>query len=422
MHQSIATIHSPEFLNLHPNNINPLISECEIKVLYIGDNRNRTSISKETATKMGQNLRGAPIVGYYKQEKEDFIDHGEVVIIDDEGIHFECKTVPYGFVSPNAEVWFQDFEDTDERGNKVVHTYLMTTGYLWTKQFPQAEVIINEGRPQSMELYSPQVEGKWDEQSNIFIIDDAIISKLCILGDDVQPCFEGASIGKRQQNITYTLDEDFKKTLYSMMQDLKEVLGGTSKMGTEEKNEVVETVFEATEDVIEESSKEVTDMVEDSYEKKEEEAAATKDKEEEEEEEPVNEKKEEDNSEETSKEYALLTEAFEALQEQYSKLKTQYDELLAFKVEIDNQKKDELIAEFYMLSDEDKADVIQNKEKYTFDEIKSKLSVLCFDKKISFSRIEETIDKEDTPIVTYGLQDQIETLPDWVKEVKTFMK
>ena len=37
---------------------------------------------------MGKRLRGAPIVGYYKKEKEDFRDHGEKVIIDDEGIRF----------------------------------------------------------------------------------------------------------------------------------------------------------------------------------------------------------------------------------------------------------------------------------------------------------------------------------------------
>ena len=31
MHQSIATISSPEFINLQPLDINPLMSKCEIK-------------------------------------------------------------------------------------------------------------------------------------------------------------------------------------------------------------------------------------------------------------------------------------------------------------------------------------------------------------------------------------------------------
>ena len=85
-------------------------------------------------------FRSAPIVGYYKEKKEDFADHGDKIILDDEGIHFECETKPYGFVSPVAEVWFQDFEDSDGMGNSITRTYLMTTGYLWTGQFPESSL------------------------------------------------------------------------------------------------------------------------------------------------------------------------------------------------------------------------------------------------------------------------------------------
>ena len=83
MHQSVATIDSPKFLNLQPLDINPLMSKCEIKVLYIGENRNRSYISKEVAAEMAKTLRGAPIVGYYKENKEDFADHGEQMVWDD---------------------------------------------------------------------------------------------------------------------------------------------------------------------------------------------------------------------------------------------------------------------------------------------------------------------------------------------------
>ena len=68
-HQSVATIDNPEFINLQPLDISPLISSCDIKVLYIDENRNRTFISKETAEEMAKTLRGAPIVGYYKENK-----------------------------------------------------------------------------------------------------------------------------------------------------------------------------------------------------------------------------------------------------------------------------------------------------------------------------------------------------------------
>ena len=61
-YQSIATINKPEFINLQPSDINPGRAKCEIKVLYLGNNRNKTSINKEAATSMAKTLRGAPIV------------------------------------------------------------------------------------------------------------------------------------------------------------------------------------------------------------------------------------------------------------------------------------------------------------------------------------------------------------------------
>jgi hypothetical protein len=38
-----------------------------------------------------------------------------------------------------------------------------------------------------------------------------------------------------------------------------------------------------------------------------------------------------------------------------------------------------------MLSEEDKKDVIENKVKYSLDEIKAKLAVICFEKKVNFN-------------------------------------
>lgn len=166
MHQSVATIDSPEFINLQPLDINPLMSKCEIKVLYIGENRNHSFITKDVATEMSKTLRGAPIVGYYKEENQDFRDHGDQIIIDEKGIQFKCLTKPYGFVSPDAEVWFQKFEDTDDFGNKIVREYLMTTGFLWTGQFEEAKLAIEQGRPHSMELDKDTLDGYWSENVN----------------------------------------------------------------------------------------------------------------------------------------------------------------------------------------------------------------------------------------------------------------
>lgn len=438
MHQSVATIDSPKFLNLQPLDINPLMSKCEIKVLYVGANRNHTFITEEVAAEIGKTLRGAPIVGYYRDSKEDFTDHGEKIIIDDEGIKFECQTVPYGFVAPDAKVWFQNFEDNDGMGNTVVHKYLMTTGYLWTDQFPESSLPVEEGRPQSMEFQKESVQGHWetnyDNGMDFFIINDAIIQKICILGDDVEPCFEGASVTAPDVSTKFTLDDNFRHTLYSMMQDLKNALnGGGQQMENLENTVVVEnentdpaTEFTQVEEVNAETTSEVNDNTEDTsaptdYVKKDDEEddkSADDEGENDPDDDPDDDKDDEDDKN-GAKKYELLEEELNTLKESYSTLQSQYQELVNFKNEIDNQKKDALIAEFYMLSDEDKADVISNKEKYTLDEIKAKLSVICFDKKINFTLNKEADDKKEEDIVTYTLNDNADnSLPDWVKAVK----
>jgi len=436
MHQSVATIDSPEFLNLQPLDINPLMSKCEIKVFYVGANRNRTFITEEVATEIGKTLRGAPIVGYYRNSKEDFTDHGEKIIIDDEGIKFECQTVPYGFVAPDAKVWFQNFEDNDGMGNTVVHKYLMTTGYLWTSQFPESSLPVKEGRPQSMEFQEESVQGRWetnyDNGMDFFIINDAIIQKICILGDDVEPCFEGASVTAPDVSTKFTLDDNFRHTLYSMMQDLKNALnGGGQQMENLENTVVVEnentdpaTDFTQTEEVNVTATSEVNNNTDGTsapadYVKKddEEDDKPADNKGENDPDDDPNDDKDDDKKD--AKKYELLEEELNTLKENYSILQSQYQELVNFKNEIDNQKKDALIAEFYMLSNEDKADVISNKEKYTLDEIKAKLSVICFDKKINFTLNKEADDKKEEDIITYTLNDNANnSLPDWVKAVK----
>ena len=446
-HKSIATINSPEFINLQPLDINPLMSSCEIKVLYVGENRNRSFISKEVAAQMAKTLRGAPIVGYYKENKQDFADHGEQMIWDDEGIRFNCLTKPYGFVAPDAKVWFQKFEDFDEFGNSIQREYLMTTGYLWTGQFEEVKSVITDGKAQSMELDEETIDGHWatNVKNNIefFIINDAVFTKLCILGDQTEPCFEGASITAPDisKNFSKTVDDNFKRTLFSMINELRDALKGGYSMGQEENIETSET-FE----VVEEENIETSETVEESVletselneEESSEEVAAEAVEDAPVDEEPIFEKKEQDeepeqeaeSSEEQEdkeedqdekKKYSLLEEQYNDLSAQYEQLKADYAVLVDFKRQVENERKDALINEFYMLSDEDKKDVIDNKEKYSLDEIKAKLAIICFEKKVNFNsdnseKNNNNIDEEQ--IITYDYNSSDANLPDWVKAVK----
>ena len=454
MHQSIATIDSPEFINLQPLDINPLMSRCEIKVLYLGENRNHSYITKEVASDMAKTLRGAPIVGYYKEDKEDFADHGERVIFDDEGVKFECLTKPYGFVDPNSEVWFQKFEDTDDFGNTTTREYLMATGFLWTEQYEECKSVLEKGKNQSMELDEKTLDGHWSTNSktgmDFFIINDAIFSKLCILGDDVEPCFEGARVTAPEVSTSFSkVDDTFKKTLYTMMQELKFALeGGQSNMDLDNKEEVVdnEVVDNATTEETtdtQETKVEENDKTEQSTSTENQQSIEAQSNESSFAKKDDEEKKDssEDNSEDTEKneedktknacggnkddektKHSLETE-LEELQNKYSKLEEDYNALVEFKNQIENEKKDALINSFYMLTDEDKADVIKNKAKYSLDDIEAKLSVICVRKKVNFDLDEDDASKDrkndvDTNIMTYKLETEESSTPAWISALK----
>lgn len=476
MYQSIATIDSPEFINLQPLEINPLMSSCEIKVLYLGENRNHSYITKDVATEMAKTLRGAPIVGYYKEQKEDFADHGQKIIVDDEGVKFQTLTRPYGFVAPDAKVWFQKFEDKDEFGNIETREYLMTTGYLWTGQYEECKSVVENGKHQSMELDESSLDGHWSTNNktnmDFFIINDAIFSKLCILGDDVEPCFEGARITAPEVSTSFTkIDDNFKKTLYTMMQDLKFALEGGQKMIINEAEttvtepEVVETeaettaeetsteteIAEETEVTTEESSedKDTEDQSvlaenDNSIEDQSSQENFTKadDKDEKKKSKDADDSKEDSESEEddedkekdykcgggsgSSKEdkkkksYSLLETELEKAKTAYAELEQKYQALVAFKEQVDNEKKDALISSFYMLSDEDKKDVIENKSKYSLDEIEAKLSVICVRKKVNFD-LEDASKKDDVEehdvVTTYTVDNQDST-PAWIAAIR----
>jgi hypothetical protein len=435
--------------------------------------------------------------------------------MDEEGIKFECMTKPYGFVAPDAKVWFQKFEDTDEFGNVETREYLMTTGYLWTGQYEEAKLAVEEGRPQSMELDVETLDGHWSTNHktgmDFFIINDAIFSKLCILGDDVEPCFEGASVTAPEVSTSFTkIDDDFKNTLYTMMQDLKFALEGGKNMDMEQNlvveetieevvaenneevveteetpatefdsvkrdeetvepviEEVAETTVEETpaeeevveEETVEESEVEVEEVVEETIVEEEistnddnseqsitaeteesieatlssQENFAKSDDEEKEEDKDTDEEESnetdtdaddnnDDEEDEEKKKYSLLEEEHSKLQAEYAELNSKYEALVEFKNQVENEKKDALINSFYMLSDEDKQDVIENKANYSLDDIEAKLSVICVRKKVNFdlddtSKNDNTVEEEN--VMTYSLSgNDMASTPAWITALK----
>ena len=445
VNRSVATIDAPQFINLRENALNPGISECEIKVFYLGHNRNKSYIDRNTAIQMANSLPGTPIVAAWREDIDDFGDHGHVMHIEDGEVTFSCKTMPYGFVSPDAQVWFKTFDEYDEFGNAVEREYLMTTGYLWTSQYPEVTAAL-EGKGQSMELDPDHMEGHWAEDSSkgveFFIINDAVFSKLCILGDDVEPCFEGASVSSPEVSREFSYG-DFSRTLFSMMRELKNALqnegnssmtikddfacGGSDKKkyeDSEDKKNVSESVAS---DVEKEKEEEKADPAEDEKKKASENALSEDGAEVETEHVASDDKKEEEGKalaedgdeapadEDEEKKKAASEHSLEDLGAQLEQMRTAYaamekevEELRSYKREQEDRKKMGLVDKYFMLSDEDKADIVAHISEYTYDEIESKLALLYVHKNVDFTTVDGRADEEaeeDSLSVTFSLDD-----------------
>lgn len=451
MNKSIPTSTSVEFVSLTP--LNPLISKCEIKVLYTGLNRNRSFITKEVANKMAQSLPGTPIVGEFLTQ--DFGDHGEEdLVIDENGLRFVKSTVPYGFIPTDAKIWWQNFLDCDG----VEREYLLTEGYLWTGRYPETQRVINKGNGQSMELDRDSLVGEWTKNDNAefeyFNIDEAFFSALCILGEDVEPCFEGANIGR--PSLLYSLDkDDFKSQLSAFMLDLKDALntqGGIpmednksleTPLAPEVEVEVVEETTEIIEEVeVETTETESTDAEVEEFAKDDKKKKKEEEKEEEQtsEEQPSNDKQEENTDEEDkkkkkknykleeveeyvqlSKDFLELSTKYESLVQEYEAMKPVLEKFQAQENERVMAEKQEMINRFYMLDEADLKEVKENIANFSLDEIESKLCVIAVRKKVNFNLdTTENSDKEiEKPITTFNMGTVVDSTPAWLKAVES---
>jgi chromosome segregation ATPase len=121
-------------------------------------------------------------------------------------------------------------------------------------------------------------------------------------------------------------------------------------------------------------------------------------------------------------EYAELKEKFDALTSEYAQLEATVSALQAeisplkeFKLAKEHDDKQNMINSFYMLSDEDKADVQANIDNYSLDDIEAKLSIACVRNRVNFSQ-----EEEEKPGVTFSLSEveQDSAIPAWIQAVK----
>lgn len=168
------------------------ISKGRCRVFYKGRNRNGTYITDDFAEKLIQSAPYAPIKGIFDVDEGDFSDHGKA----------RTEGRIYGVVP--ADPRFAWEKHIDEDG--VEREYACFDVLYYTALYGEAAQI--GGKPQSMELYYKTLKGDWKivEGKKTYVFTEGSFLGLQALGDDVLPCFEGASFYNAQDESAATVD------------------------------------------------------------------------------------------------------------------------------------------------------------------------------------------------------------------------
>jgi archaellum component FlaC len=176
--------------NLVPFEKNPLLSLARVRIFYKGLNRNRTFITDEFAEKLISSLPYTPVSGIW--DEDDFSDHGNS---REEGRI-------YGLVPENPNGAWEKHLDKDG----IERTYYCCDVVLFTTRYTHAAQILE--KPQSMELYKKSIKGNWMIKDGIkcYCYTDGCFIGLQVLGDDVEPCFEGAAFYSYANSLKEMID------------------------------------------------------------------------------------------------------------------------------------------------------------------------------------------------------------------------
>ena len=236
--EDIKTMRYETQIQLVPSSIKQLNKQfalVDILLCYHGENRNRTSMSKEVIEAALPSLYGIPIVGeyiYLDDGSKDFGSHGGKIILSDKGIKFEDTTKPYGFITKDS-VDNAKWVTITEKDGFTQHEYLELKGCIvWEKRYEEVSSLLDKNYGQSMEI----VIGSGREDKNgYYVIEDMTFSAACILGSnpdgtDVIPCFESACIGRH-----YELDS-FKQEFSLMLDEYKKLNESATAVHDKETN------------------------------------------------------------------------------------------------------------------------------------------------------------------------------------------
>ena len=196
-----------------------VFAPANILIGYCGDNRNYSNISDEVY--MNARIKNIPVVANFISDKNDFGGHDVKIIHTEDGIDFYAATVPFGLVPESAKQWF-----TEEMVDGEMKKCYWTECLLWKRQYGFEKIAQTKRINHSMEISASEYTERDD---GIIQIDKMDFEALCLLGSDVEPCFENSRL-----ELGYALDSEIAE----MMEQYKQYClsnEGVNKMDNENK-------------------------------------------------------------------------------------------------------------------------------------------------------------------------------------------
>ena len=221
MHPSLKVKFNKDFKKVN----NSEFVEGTALIAYSGDNRNGSDITEQAFNDAIPSLGLIPLVGHWLPDKQNFGGHDITIEWNGNELVLKDNTVPYGVVKENHNA---EWIEIEENGKK--HKYIKADIVLWYARYPEPiQKVIDTGINQSMEINCKS----YSEKGNGNIqIDSFEYSALCLLGldidengnkgiDNVEPCFESASVMVDKFTVNNNFREQFNQLLFALNKSFK---------------------------------------------------------------------------------------------------------------------------------------------------------------------------------------------------------
>lgn len=386
---------------------NPNIGRLKVRVFTKYGNRNGSYITEAVANQLIESATQGttPVVGFFDPATQSWASHSGPTLANG-----------YGYVE--SFLGWEPFEDTDG----VTREYAVFSVVLFTDYYEEAKKIF--GQNQSMELDPFSIDGDWTmiEGQEYFVYTKAKMLGFCVIGEH-EPCFSVSSFFSKNDDIYKTQYEKFSSLLFDLKAQVEEAEknneGGEQPMNEFENKDVVEQVENP------QVQEEVQDTFQQTQETVESEVTETPAAENFEEKPAESEPEIQEQVSEEPSEFEVLQTKFNELQESYNQLQSDYstaqariEELEQFKtstntelenlrskneelqtslqtyenqaLEVENNRKNELIEKYEkVMKEEEISDIKDKANDFSYDELESKLAIAFANKQMAGNEIKK---------------------------------